>query len=111
MVVADIQTMANRTKVRPATPPGPPLASVHRATNGDVKRDMTVDELREMVRSGEGTFWLDLEVSDPAQAALLSDVFHFHPLAVEDALNPVSRVKVDEYPDFLVVIARVVGWA
>ena len=111
MVVADIQTMANRTKVRPATPPGPPLASVHRATNGDVKRDMTVDELREMVRSAEGTFWLDLDVSDPAQAAILSDVFHFHPLAVEDALNPVSRVKVDEYPDFLVVIARVVGWA
>jgi magnesium transporter len=29
---------------------------------------------------------------------------------VEDALNPVSRVKVDEYPEFLVIVARVVGF-
>jgi magnesium transporter len=37
---------------------------------------------------------------------MLDNVFAFHPLAVEDALNPVSRVKVDEYPGFLFSIVR-----
>ena len=72
--------------------------------------DLSIDELRESVRAAQGTLWVDLDVSDPAQAALLSDTFHFHPLAVEDALNPISRVKVDEYPDFMLVVARVVGF-
>jgi len=49
-------------------------------------------------------------VSDDTQAALLTDVFHFHPLAIEDARNPNSRVKAEEYPDFLVVVARVVSF-
>jgi magnesium transporter len=38
--------------------------------------------------------------------AMLDNVFAFHPLAIEDALNPVSRVKVDEYPNFLFAIIR-----
>jgi magnesium transporter len=107
-------TMATSTKLTASSPAAPeeaPLTCVHRSSDGDVQHDMSPDELRRMVAKGEGTFWIDLDVSDPAQAAVLTDVFHFHPLAVEDALNPVSRVKVDEYPDFLVVIARVVGFA
>jgi magnesium transporter len=103
--------MAKRTKIRSVVPSQPPLTAVARSSTGEVRRELTPHDLSEMVQSGEGTFWLDLDVSDPAQAAILTDVFHFHPLAVEDALNPVSRVKVDEYPDFLLIIARVVGFA
>ncbi len=35
----------------------------------------------------------------------------FHPQAIEDALNPVSRVKVDEYSGFLFAIVRGVRFA
>jgi magnesium transporter len=72
--------------------------------------DLPFDQLRDAVRAGEGTLWVDLDLSQPAQAALLGDLFHFHPLAIEDAFNPMSRVKVDEYPDFMLVVARVVGF-
>lgn len=72
--------------------------------------DLSIDQLRDAVRSGEGMLWVDLDLSQPAQAALLGELFHFHPLAIEDAFNPVSRVKVDEYPEFMLVVARVVGF-
>ena len=81
-----------------------------RRDTGAAEVGLSPDELREAVRAGEGTLWVDLDLSQPAQAALLGDAFHFHPLAIEDALNPVSRVKVDEYPDFMLVVARVVGF-
>jgi magnesium transporter len=85
--------------------------SAFRRSNGDVQRNLSVDELRDaFANPRDGTLWVDLDVSDEAQAALLTDVFHFHPLAVEDARNPKSRVKAEEYPDFLVVVARVVGF-
>src|SRR5678816_4460619 len=41
---------------------------------------------------------------------LSADAIHFHPLAVEDARNAKSRVKAEEYPGFLVVVARVVSF-
>jgi magnesium transporter len=85
-------------------------ACIFRQEAGAAEVDLSLDQLRDAVRSGEGTLWVDLDLSQPAQAALLSELFHFHPLAIEDALNPASRVKVDEYPEFLLVVARVVGF-
>ncbi len=90
---------------------GSNLCTIHRKSDGKVDDALDPDELRKAFTSGEGTLWVDLDASDPAQASLLKDVFNFHPLAIEDALNPSSRVKVDEYPTFLLVIARVVSFA
>jgi magnesium transporter len=101
--------MAQRN-LRTIAPLPAALPSVYRSPSGEIQRDVAPDDLRRLVQAGEGTLWVDLDVSDPAQAAILTDVFRFHPLAVEDARNPVSRVKVDEYPDFLVVVVRVVGF-
>ena len=82
-----------------------------RTSDGAVRTQLTVDQLRDTVANpGDGMIWVDLDVSDPAQAELLKSVFHFHPLAIEDAVNPNSRVKAEEYPDFLLVVARVVGF-
>ncbi|MEO6526239.1 MAG: magnesium/cobalt transporter CorA [Gemmatimonadaceae bacterium] len=87
-----------------------PLSAFRRAT-GEVERDLSVDALRAALENPEGgTLWVDLDVSDDAQAALLTDLFHFHPLAIEDARNPNSRVKAEEYPEFLLVVARVVSF-
>ncbi|MDB4886755.1 MAG: corA [Gemmatimonadetes bacterium] len=98
----------------PSAAPAPPvaagaLASVFRPAGGAVEVDLTPERVAQAMGE-EGLLWVDLDVSKPEQAAMLKDVFHFHPLAVEDALNPVSRVKVDEYPTFLIVIARVVAF-
>ena len=87
------------------------MQSAFRRVSGEVDRDLSIEAIRAAVSKPDGgTLWVDLDVSDDTQAALLTDVFHFHPLAVEDARNPNSRVKAEEYPDFLVVVARVVSF-
>ena len=99
-------------------PPHPPQRlstsvphSVVRRADGEIERDLSLEALRAAFeRPDGGTLWVDLDVSDPTQAALLTDLFRFHPLAVEDARNPSSRVKAEEYPGFLLVIARVVSF-
>ena len=85
--------------------------NIFRRSTGEIQRDLPLDALRAAFeRPDGGTLWVDLDVSDDAQAALLTELFHFHPLAVEDARNPNSRVKAEEYPGFLVVVARVVSF-
>ena len=91
--------------------PAPAAPNILCRPDGTIEQGLDIEKLRKEVDTGEGTIWVDLDVTDPAQAAVLKDVFHFHPLAIEDALSPKSRVKVEEYPNFLVVVARVVSFA
>src|SRR6185503_11277812 len=73
---------------------------------GKLRRDLSISELAEAIKSGKGELWVDLRVTSRQCIGVLDNVFKFHPLAIEDALNTMSSVKVDEYPDFLFAIVR-----
>lgn len=60
--------------------------------------------LREIVDSGEGELWVDIDSTNMHQHALLEKVFDFHPLAVEDTLSPGTRVKLEEYERYIFVV-------
>jgi magnesium transporter len=48
--------------------------------------------------------WVDLSAPTPDEAKVLTDVFHFHELAVEDALAEIHHPKVESYGDYLYLI-------
>ena len=73
--------------------------------DGVVRTDLSARELAEAV-NGPGTLWVDVDVGNRHQIAVLEKVFGFHPLSVEDALSPNSRVKIEEYPGYLFAIVR-----
>jgi len=50
------------------------------------------------------TFWLDIEAPGPDEARLLSETFHFHELAIEDALAEIHHPKIESYDGFLYLI-------
>ncbi|MBA3637820.1 MAG: magnesium/cobalt transporter CorA [Acidobacteria bacterium] len=57
------------------------------------------------LQSGSGVWiWVDLSAPTPAEVRILSDVFHFHELAVEDALSEIHHPKVEWYGDYLYLI-------
>jgi magnesium transporter len=82
--------------------------SYYRAPDGTTTRDLSPAEMARVVESGQGTLWVDIDSCEMTQHGLLDKVFRLHPLAVEDTLNPKTRVKVEEYPGFLFVIVRAV---
>jgi magnesium transporter len=57
------------------------------------------------LQPGSGvTVWADLSNPTPDEHRILGDVFHFHELAVEDAVSEIHHPKVDSYGDYLHVI-------
>ena len=48
--------------------------------------------------------WVDMDEPTPDEARILSDVFHFHELSVEDALSEVHSPKIESYGDYLYLI-------
>jgi magnesium transporter len=88
----------------PAPPRGTPY-SLYLAPDGTLARDLPPARLVAAVREG-GQLWVDIDATDPPQHALLEKVFHFHHLAIEDTLSPRTRVKIDEFPDHLLLVIR-----
>jgi magnesium transporter len=79
-----------------------------RAADGVVSRDLDPLELPRRLQEPGGLLWLDLDNSTPSQLALLEQVFHLHPLLIEDAASHNGRVKIEEYPGYLFVVVRAV---
>jgi magnesium transporter len=50
------------------------------------------------------TLWVDIAGIDDAGGKLLAEEFHFHPLAVEDALSVTQFPKIEAYPGYLYVV-------
>ena len=47
---------------------------------------------------------MDLSAPTPEEGRILSDVFHFHPLAVEDALSVLQFPRIEPYKDYLYLV-------
>ena len=50
------------------------------------------------------TAWVDLAAPTADESRLLADVFHFHPLAVEDAVSAIHFPKIEPYQGYLYLI-------
>ena len=50
------------------------------------------------------TLWVDLKAPGDPERRLLSEVFGFHPLSVEDAVSALQFPKIETYPGYLYVV-------
>jgi magnesium transporter len=82
-----------------------------RSADGQVDADTEVADLPELLRRSDGVVWADLSQPDEREQKLLGDVFGFHPLAIEDALNQrLDTPKIDDYGDYLFIVAQSVAY-
>jgi magnesium transporter len=89
----------------PTTTDAPPRIT-YVSLDGKVRRDLSPTDINKALVDPNGLIWLDLDTTCRPHVAMLEHVCKFHPLTIEDTLNPNSRVKLDEYPDYLFMIIR-----
>ena len=70
---------------------------------GEAVQEEKEERLPALLAAGT-PLWVDITGPDDHEADLLRDVFHFHPLAIEDTRNQHQRPKVEEYADHLFLI-------
>ena len=73
------------------------------------KKNVSLDELLEL-RKKFHCLWIDIHgLRDVAIIERLGTEFSLHPLALEDVVSSRQRAKVEEYPNNLFVVARMVN--
>jgi magnesium transporter len=79
------------------------MITIYVHQDGDTRPADTIDPAW-LTRGSKVTLWVDLEKPTPEEGRLLADVFHFHPLAVEDALSEIHHPKIEPYGSYLYLI-------
>jgi magnesium transporter len=72
---------------------------------GRISKDLGSLQISTIVRSGEGLLWVDFENTPPERdEPFLREVFGFHPLAIDDALQEAHVPKLDDWGDYLYIV-------
>jgi len=89
----------------PATTAARPR-SWYRDAHGVLHTDLDPKRFAAILADGTGVLWVDIDVTSPAQHALLHEVFKFHPLSIEDTTSSEGRVKFEEFPAYAFTVVR-----
>ncbi|MBI2933889.1 MAG: magnesium/cobalt transporter CorA [Planctomycetes bacterium] len=81
------------------------LHALHAAPGEAVARAVDLKDVAGLV-NGPGVLWVDLEDPTEEEAAILSSVFRFHPLAIEDCVAETNHAKVDDYGDYVYLVVH-----
>lgn len=78
------------------------------ATRGQtVMSDATVDALPELLADPQVHVWVDMGgARDEQSLRVVADIFHFHPLAIEDCFEERERPKIETYDGYLYCITH-----
>jgi magnesium transporter len=88
------------------------VRSLYRAPDGQVRTDLRPHEFNTALQDAESLLWVDLG-DEPADLCepILREIFGFHPLAVEDALQESHVPKVDDWGEYLYIVLHAVTFA
>jgi magnesium transporter len=90
-----------RVKADPGTTAAPSTCRVVHQS-GSSEQEFSRETVEKLL--ADGFFWLDLDKPDSDDFEILTDVFKFHQLAVEDSENFDQRAKLDDYDDFVFIV-------
>jgi magnesium transporter len=89
--------------------PSGPTIFYHDA-GGEVTETTDLDVLRRGLENGKSVTWLDLHLKSDADATVLSEVFGFHPLSIEDAMSHrVDPAKIDDHDTYIFIVTQSLG--
>ena len=79
------------------------------AYNAQGIREIHTPDWDRLLAATDEVFWVDLTGPKEDDIALMRDVFHFHPLAIEDTRNQQQRPKVEAFEDYLFAILNAIS--
>lgn len=85
------------------------IRSLYYPRGGPLQIDLPITEFSIALQDAEGLFWVDFE-NTPVESdeQTLREIFHFHPLAIDDALQESHVPKLDDWSEYLYIVLHAV---
>jgi len=79
---------------------------VYHKGSDHIDEGFSIEKLPNLLSDKGNLVWVDIEKPNAADNKILSDIFHFHPLTIEDAIETRNHPKVESYGDYLFLIVH-----
>jgi magnesium transporter len=87
------------------------IHSLYFSPDKTLKIDLAVEEFPAALQDPRGLLWVDFESTPPeTDEPVLREVFGFHPLAIDDALQESHVPKVDDWGEYLYIVLHSVDF-
>jgi magnesium transporter len=82
------------------------IRSIYRAPDGSRRLNLAAQDMLRALAEPDGLLWVSLERATEAEVqSILEDVFHVHPLSVEDTLSTEYQApKVDNFTEYIFLV-------
>jgi magnesium transporter len=81
------------------------IRSLSLTSDGQISNNIPPERWADILQDEHAILWLDI-IEEPPEISekILRDIFHFHPLAVANALQDIHIPKVDDWDDYLYLV-------
>jgi magnesium transporter len=81
------------------------IRTFYSAPDQPPRSDIPIKDFASLLLNPDGLLWIDFD-NEPDESAepILTGIFRFHPLAVDDALEETHTPKVDDWGDYLYLV-------
>jgi magnesium transporter len=78
-------------------------------SQGQTRSDLPIDEFPHRLQDTKGVLWVDFEETpSETDEPILRNIFGFHPLAVDDALQETHVPKLDDWGKYLYIVLQAI---
>jgi len=85
------------------------IRTLYYTADKQMRTDLEMEDIKAALQSEGGLFWMDFEATAAdIDEKLLIDLFGFHPLAVDDALQETHVPKIDDWGSYLYIVLSLV---
>ena len=79
---------------------------VYRKGSDHIDEGFSIEKIPNLLSDKDNLVWIDMDKPTDEDNKILLDVFHFHPLTVEDAIETRNHPKLESYNDYLFLIVH-----
>ena len=84
---------------------------LYRRSDGTLTASLGLDGIPAALADQQGLLWVDfLDEPDESCERILRDIFHFHPLAIDDALRESHVPKLDDWDSYLYIVLHALAF-
>ena len=85
------------------------IRSLYYSPDTGIQTDLKVAEFAHILKGEKGFLWVDFEATAPdSDEPILHEIFGFHPLAIDDALQESHVPKLDDWYHYLYIVLHAV---
>jgi len=87
------------------------IRSLYYTQDGHIHTDLAVEDFQSALQDAHSLLWVDFQGNPPEEdEPILRNIFGFHPLAIDDALQESHVPKLDDWGNYLYVVLHSVNF-